>query len=339
MMFVWMMILKKKLHQEGSLTVNLTVQQTTLLKERSLEREDLEAFTRVFLSESNAVVAVKRISKGSKQGKKEYISEVKTISHLRHKNLVQLIGWCHEQHELFLVYEYMPNGSLDSHIFGAKTMLTWPVRYNIAQGLAFALLYLHEEWEKCVVHRDIKPSNIILDSEFNAKLGDIGLARLVDHDLGSQTTLLAGTIGYIAPECATIGKTSRESDVYSFGVVSLEIASGRKPVEPHSEPSKVNLVEWVWDLYGKSQLLEAIDKRLGKEFDKEQMECLMIVGLWCCHPDPTSRPSIRKVINVLNFEAPLPNLPSKLPEPNYFGSPMHMCKFSNTTFGLMGSKD
>ncbi|XP_030958859.1 L-type lectin-domain containing receptor kinase IX.1-like [Quercus lobata] len=283
------------------------------------------------LSESNIEVAVKRVSRGSKQGKKEYMSEVKIISRLRHKNLVQLIGWCHEQRELLLVYEYMPNKSLDSHLFGAEIVLTWPIRYKIAQGLASALLYLHEGWEQCVVHRDIKSSNIMLDSNFNAKLGDFGLARLVDPELGSQTTVLAGTMGYLAPECVTTGRASKESDVYSFGVVSLEIACGRKPVEPQAEPSKVRLVEWVWDLYGKDQLLEAVDKGLGMEFDKEQIESLMVVGLWCCHPDPTIRPSIRQVIHVLNFEAPLPNLPSKFPIPIYFGSSMHLCEFSNTS--------
>uniref|UniRef100_A0A2N9GIG3 non-specific serine/threonine protein kinase n=1 Tax=Fagus sylvatica TaxID=28930 RepID=A0A2N9GIG3_FAGSY len=291
------------------------------------------------LSESNIEVAVKRVSKGSKQGKKEYISEVKIISRLRHRNLVQLIGWCHDQRELLLVYEYMPNGSLDSHLFGGKITLTWPVRYKIAHGLASALLYLHEEWEQCVVHRDIKSSNIMLDSNFNTKLGDFGLARLVEHELGSQTTVLAGTMGYLAPECFTTGKASKESDVYSFGVVSLEIACGRKPIEAQSEPSKVRLVEWVWDLYGKGQLFEAVDKGLSMEFDEGQMECLMVVGLWCCHPDPTNRPSIRQVLHVLNFEAPFPNLPSKLPVPMYFQPPMHMCKFSNTSSGLTSSKD
>ena len=291
------------------------------------------------LSESNIEVAVKRVSRGSKQGKKEYMSEVKIISRLRHKNLVQLIGWCHEQRELLLVYEYMPNKSLDSHLFGAEIVLTWPIRYKIAQGLASALLYLHEGWEQCVVHRDIKSSNIMLDSNFNAKLGDFGLARLVDPELGSQTTVLAGTIGYLAPECVTTGRASKESDVYSFGVVSLEIACGRKPVEPRAEPNKVTLVEWVWDLYGKDQLLEAVDKGLGMEFDKEQIESLMVVGLWCCHPDPTIRPSIRQVIHVLNFEAPLPNLPSKFPIPMYFGSSMHLCEFSNTSPILTVSED
>lgn len=116
----------------------------------------------------------------SKQGKKEYISEVRIISRLRHRNLVHLIGWCHEQRQLILVYEFMPNGSLDSHLFGGKVMLTWNVRHKIALGLASAVLYLHEEWEQCIVHRDIKSSNVVLDSNFNAKLGDFGLARLVD---------------------------------------------------------------------------------------------------------------------------------------------------------------
>lgn len=292
---------------------------------------------RGLLSDQNTEIAVKRVSRGSKQGKKEYISEVRIISRLRHRNLVHLIGWCHEQRQLILVYEFMPNGSLDSHLFGGKVMLTWNVRHKIALGLASAVLYLHEEWEQCIVHRDIKSSNVVLDSNFNAKLGDFGLARLVDHELGSQTTVLAGTMGYLAPECVTTGKASKESDVYSFGVVALEVACGRKPVEPRQEPSKVRLVEWVWDLYGKGQLLEAADGRLSKEFDERQMECLMIVGLWCCHPDFTNRPSIRQVINVLNFEAPLPSLPSKLPVPMYYGPPINILKFTYTSSGVTES--
>ncbi|GAB4848824.1 hypothetical protein Ancab_003618 [Ancistrocladus abbreviatus] len=152
----------------------------------------------------NIEVAVKRVSRSSKQGRKEYVSEVRIISRLRHRNLVQLI-----------------------------------------------------EWEQCVVHRDIKSSNIMLDSNFNAKLGDFGLARLVDHELGSQTTVLAGTMGYLSPECVIAGKASKESDVYSFSIVALEIACRRKPVQPNEEPGKVGLVEWVWDLYRKGLLIKA----------------------------------------------------------------------------------
>ncbi|KAG5581131.1 hypothetical protein H5410_051758, partial [Solanum commersonii] len=242
-----------------------------------------------YLRESDSYIAVKRISRESKQGIKEYASEVRIISRLRHKHLVQLIGWCHQKRELLLVYEFMPNGSLDHHLFKVKSHLTWPIRFKIAQGLASALFYLHEEWEQCVVHKDIKSSNIMLDSNFNAKLGDFGLARLVDHDKGSQTTVLAGTMGYMAPECVTTGKASKETDVYSFGVVA-----------------------------------EAVDPRLSSEFNEEEVEHLLIVGLWCAHPDNKCRPSIRQAIQVVNFEAPLPTLLPNMPVPTY-------CSYGSTT--------
>ncbi|KAG6710005.1 L-type lectin-domain containing receptor kinase IX.1-like [Carya illinoinensis] len=270
-----------------------------------------------FLRDSNIFVAIKRVSKGSKQGIKEYATEVKIISRLRHRNLVQLIGWCHERKELLLVYEFMPNGSLDSHLFKEESLLIWEARYKIAQGLASSLLYLHEGWEQCVVHRDIKSSNIMLDSNFNAKLGDFGLARLVDHAKGSQTTVLAGTFGYLAPECFITGKASKESDVYGFGIVALEIACGRKPSNPGAPEDQVVLVEWVWELYGKGEVLGVADPRLGGDFDREQMERLIVVGMWCAHPDRNLRPSIRQAIHVFNFEAPLPVLPSSIPEPSY----------------------
>jgi serine/threonine protein kinase len=126
---------------------------------------------------------------------------------------------------------------------------------------------LHEEWEQCVVHRDIKSSNIMLDSDFNAKLGDFGLARLVDHLKESQTTVLAGTMSYMAPECVTTGKASKESDVYSFGIVALEIACGRKPIKHNAPEDQVVMVEWVWELYGIGKVLEAADPRLDGAFD------------------------------------------------------------------------
>ncbi|WOG82678.1 hypothetical protein DCAR_0101844 [Daucus carota subsp. sativus] len=270
-----------------------------------------------FSEELNCYVAVKRVSRDSSQGIKEYASEVKIISRLRHKNLVQLIGWCHEKRNLILVYEYMQNGSLDFHLFKGQSLLSWRVRYNIAQGLASVLLYLHEEWEQCVVHRDIKSSNVMLDSSFNAKLGDFGLARLVDHDKGAQTTIVAGTRGYMAPECFITGQASRESDVFSFGVVALEIACGRKPIDPKVEESQRELVKWVWDLYGLEQILEAADPKLSGDYDEQEMKRLMIVGLWCAHPDSTIRPSIRQAMHVLNFDAPLPNLPPKMPVATY----------------------
>ncbi|KAJ4968618.1 hypothetical protein NE237_015319 [Protea cynaroides] len=275
---------------------------------------------RGFLTDLNLEVAVKRISKGSKQGIKEYVSEVKIIGRLRHKNLVQLVGWCHQRGQLLLVYEFMPNGSLDSYLYRNRSSMRWELRYKVARDLAYALLYLHEEWEQCVLHRDVKSSNVILDCNFNAKLGDFGLARLVEHGKESQTTVLAGTMGYMAPECLFTGKASKESDVYSFGIVALEIACGRRSIEMETDPDMVRLVEWVWELYGRGKLVEAADPSLGKDFNEKQLERLLTVGLWCAHPDCNVRPSIRQAIYVLNFEASLPILPSKMPIPSYFST-------------------
>ncbi|XP_023733174.1 L-type lectin-domain containing receptor kinase IX.1 [Lactuca sativa] len=277
---------------------------------------------RGFLQDLSMHVAVKRVSKSSKQGIKEYASEVRIISRLRHRNLVQLTGWCHEKGELLLVYEFMENGSLDMHLFKGKSLLAWGTRYKIAQGLASALLYLHDEWEQCVLHRDIKSSNVMLDSNFNTKLGDFGLAKLVDHEKGSQTTLLAGTLGYMAPECVVTGKATRESDVFSFGVVALEIACGRKPIVYKAQENQIRLVDWVWELYGAGTLLEAVDPRLGSDYEGEEIKRLMMIGLWCVHPDMVVRPSMRQIIQVLNCEASLPILPSKMPVASYLSSPM-----------------
>ncbi|EXC33012.1 L-type lectin-domain containing receptor kinase IX.1 [Morus notabilis] len=253
---------------------------------------------RGYLKSLNSYVAIKRVLKLSTQGLREYASEVKVISRLRHRNLVQLIGWCHRNEDLLLVYEFMSNRSLDFHLFESKSSLTWPMRHNIARGMAsvgffplnFAVFYLHEECEKCVLHRDIKSSNVMLDSCFNPKLGDFGLSRLVDYEAGFwQTTMLGGTLGCMAPECVTVGRASRESDVYSFRVVALEIATGRKAVERVTKGDDKKqelevLVEWVWELYGMEKILEAVDPKLCGEFDEENNE--EINGCWAvvCSP-------------------------------------------------------
>ncbi|CAI9290846.1 unnamed protein product [Lactuca saligna] len=273
-----------------------------------------------YLSREGMVVAVKKISQGSRQGKKEYMTEVKIISSLRHRNLVRLIGWCHDQTQFLLVYEFLPNGSLDSHLFFKKSTLPWTIRYKIAVGLASALLYLHEECERCVVRRDIKSSHIMLDSGFNVKLGDFGLARHMDHEHGLQTTALAGTLGYICPDYVTTGKASKESDVYSFGVVALEIACGRKATDKADQSSYLGLVQWVWGLLEKGELLSYVDTTLNKELDMTEVERLMMVGLWCSHPDRSMRPSIRQAIHVLKFEATVPKLPLKMSIPLYYAA-------------------
>lgn len=298
----------------------LAVATNNFFRDRKLGQGGFGAVYRGYFADQDLAVAVKKISRGSRQGKREYVTEVKIISQLRHRNLVQLIGWCHEEGEFLLVYEFMPNGSLDSHLFGKKSPLSWNVRHKIALGLASGLLYLHEEWQQCVVHRDIKSSNVMLDSNFNVKLGDFGLAKLMDHELGPQTTGLAGTVGYMAPEYVSTGRASKESDVYSFGVVALEIATGRKANDVLGEKDKDDekgLIEWVWDHYGRGELGMVRDEKLQKECDEKQVECLMIVGLWCSHPDKDLRPSIRQAIQVLNFEAAFPNLPPKKPVPMY----------------------
>ncbi|KAJ1289333.1 hypothetical protein BS78_02G156300 [Paspalum vaginatum] len=291
-------------------------------EEEKLGEGGFGAVYKGFLKELDLYVAIKRVSRGSEQGRKEYASEVKIISRLRHRNLVQLIGWCHEGRELLLVYELMPNGSLDTHLYNPIVLLTWPVRFKIVQGLGSALLYLHEEWEQCVVHRDVKPSNIMLDASFGAKLGDFGLARLVDHGRGSHTTNLAGTMGYMDPECLITGRASPESDVYSFGVVLLEIACGRPPVvvlevDKEEDQSSTRLVEWVWGLYGRRAVLEAVDERMGGDFDRGEVERVMVVGLACAHPDCSLRPSIKQAVSMLQCEVTLPTLPEKMPTPKY----------------------
>ncbi|CAN6381758.1 unnamed protein product [Urochloa humidicola] len=277
-----------------------------------------------FLQKEGLHVAIKRISKTSKQGRREYICEVSIISRLRHRNLVQLLGWCHEGNELLLVYELMTNGSLDTHLYSTSNVLTWPIRYNIILGMGSALLYLHQEWEQCVVHRDIKPSNVMLDASFTAKLGDFGLARFVDHSRAARTTMVAGTRGYIDPECAVTFHATARSDVYSFGVVLLEVACGRKPVVPEEkDEGRVLLVRWVWDLYSRGQILAAVDPRLalhgggGGEIDEAELERAMVVGLWCAHPDSAARPTIRQAMAVLQLEAPMLELPLEMPVATY----------------------
>lgn len=266
----------------------------------------------------NRELAVKRVSETSRQGWKEFVSEVRIISRLRHRNLVQLIGWCHGDDELLLVYDLMHNGSLDTHLYATDSVLAWSVRYEIVLGLGSALLYLHEDTEQRVVHRDIKPSNIMLDALFTAKLGDFGLARLINDGRRSHTTGIAGTMGYIDLECVLAGRTSVESDVYSFGVVLLEITSGRRPAVVTRDEEVIRLVQWVWDFYGGGAILDAADKRLsGSGIEGQEMERVMIVGLWCAHPDRSLRPSIRQAMNVLRCEAPLPSLPARMPVATY----------------------
>ncbi|KAF2296541.1 hypothetical protein GH714_040570 [Hevea brasiliensis] len=235
-----------------------------------------------FLRNWSAKVAVKWITSKSQQGLKEYESEVKAISQLRHRNLVKLKGWCRKKQELLLVYEFVPNKSLDFHLANKTGFLTWEKRYRIALGLASVLYYLQEECEQYVLHRDIKSSNVLLDSNFNAKLGDFGLARFVEHGEGSHTTVLIGTPGYIAPEYAESCKPTKKSEIYSFGIVALEIASGKlafQQVDGNGSNGKMKLVQWAWKHYGSGNISAVADPELEQNYAEEEMKCLILLGL------------------------------------------------------------
>lgn len=249
-----------------------------------------------------AEVAVKRISHQNSEGMREFLSEISSLGRLKHRNLVGLIGWCKkEKGTFFLLYDYMENGSLDQRIFNCDghetTMLNCVDRIRILKDVASALFYLHEGWEAKVLHRDIKASNVLLDKDMNARLGDFGLARMHEHGVSAATTRVVGTIGYLAPELVRNGRASTQTDVFGFGVMVLEVLCGRRPIEEGKPP----LVEWAWELMRRGELIEnGLDERIrkdkGGEFDEEEVEKVLQLGLLCAHPDPSARPTMRQVV-------------------------------------------
>ncbi|KAM3694479.1 hypothetical protein ACJW31_07G061100 [Castanea mollissima] len=259
------------------------------------------------LSNSNTQVAVKRISHESKQGLQEFISEVASIGRLRHRNLVQLFGWCRRRADLLLVYDFMPNGSLDKYIFDEpKTILSWQQRFNIIKGVASGLLYLHEDWEQTVIHRDIKAGNVLLDSELNARLSDFGLAKLYERGTNPSTTRVVGTLGYLAPELTRTGKPTKSTDVFAFGALLLEVVCGRRPIELKALPEELMLVDWVWEKWRLGAISEVVDSRLEGEFDELEAVVLLKLGLMCSNNEPKARPTMRQVVRYLDGELPLP---------------------------------
>jgi serine/threonine protein kinase len=270
-------------------------------------------FGKVFkgkLPSSNVQIAVKKVSHDSKQGMKEFVAEIISMGRLRHRNLVQLLGYCRRKGELLLVYDYMPNGSLDTFLYGNEnTNLNWLQRFRILKGVASGLLYLHEEWEQVVLHRDVKSSNVLLDADLNGRLGDFGLARLCNHDSNPQTTIVAGTVGYLAPELTRTGRATTCTDVFSFGAFMLEVACGRRPIEPHGLPEEVILVDWVFGCWRTGAILDASDPRLEGNYVVEEMELVLKLGLLCSHSTPAARPSMRQVMQFLDGDADLPELP------------------------------
>ncbi|KAL8116705.1 hypothetical protein AgCh_023017 [Apium graveolens] len=275
-------------------------------------------FGRVYkgvIPSTGLVVAIKRIAQDSRQGMREFVAEITSMRGLRHRNLVQLHGWCRKQDELHLVYDYVSNGSLDDLLFNKneqeKKLLTWQERFKILTGVARALLYLHEESEQMVVHRDVKPSNVLIDADLTAKLGDFGLSRTYGHGLNPQTTHIVGTLGYLAPELTKTGKATTATDVYGYGALMLEVACGRRPIEPHRISEELVLVDWVRELHSKEEILRAVDPNL-EEYNQYEAELVLSLGLLCAHPNPNHRPSMRSVVQVLLGDASLPMLPSNL---------------------------
>ncbi|XP_010534361.1 PREDICTED: probable L-type lectin-domain containing receptor kinase S.5 [Tarenaya hassleriana] len=292
----------------------------------------------------NRDIAVKRVSEKSHQGKQEFISEITTIGNLNHRNLVKLLGWCYENKEFLLVYEFLPNGSLDRYLFledkstNRGLNLVWETRMSIVRGLAQALEYLHNGCEKRILHRDIKASNVMLDSEFNAKLGDFGLARTIQQSemTHHSTKEIAGTPGYMAPETFLNGRATVETDVYAFGVLMLEVVSGKKPTYFSKEQNYNNsIVNWLWELYRKGTILRAADPRMEGDFEEEEMKSVLVLGLACCHPNPNQRPSMKTVLKVLTGEMKPPEVPTERPA---FVWPAMPPSFSDLDYSLTGTQ-
>ncbi|PIA38593.1 hypothetical protein AQUCO_02700066v1 [Aquilegia coerulea] len=258
------------------------------------------------LPKTGEQIAVKRILHGSRQGVREFVAEIESLGRLRHKNLVHLLGWCKRNEDLLLVYDFIPNGSLDLFLLIRQDnfVLSWEKRFKIVRGIASALLYLHQDWEQVVVHRDIKASNILLDVDMNGRLGDFGLARLYDHGENPRTTHVVGTLGYIAPELSRTGKATVRTDVFAYGTLLLVVACGKRPVDPVVGHS--TLLDWVTECYHADRVMDVVDPKLNSAYVIEEMEMVLKLGLLCSNWNPESRPSMRQVMRFLDGDDPLP---------------------------------
>ncbi|XP_010458935.1 PREDICTED: protein kinase 2A, chloroplastic [Camelina sativa] len=250
---------------------------------------------------SGIVVAVKKLKPEGFQGHKEWLTEVNYLGQLSHPNLVLLIGYCAEGENRLLVYEFMPKGSLENHLFrrGAQP-LTWAIRMKVAVGAAKGLTFLHEAKSQ-VIYRDFKAANILLDSDFNAKLSDFGLAKAgPTGDNTHVSTKVMGTHGYAAPEYVATGRLTAKSDVYSFGVVLLELISGRRAMDNSNGGSECSLVDWATPYLGdKRKLFRIMDTKLGGQYPQKGAFTAANLALQCLNPDAKLRPKMSEVLVTL----------------------------------------